>query len=147
MSFSLDSVKYKKVDIGDNIRKCFNVVNGNPILTDGIKCGLCNYVNYRLKNRYLNISPQKLNDMVADLLEYSCGINYLKLCKQDVINNELQILFEIKKAIKYGATRKLYYDTVLDDDSLFNGIEVEYPKFKTNCSVQDVQNYFSDLII
>ncbi len=148
MAFSMTKVNYKKTNIKQIASDCFRFIREHVLLTDNIRYALNAYVNYRLKHRYNHLSVETLNTLIINLLEYSCGKEYIKLCKQDVINNEIQIIFEIKKAIKYGATKCLYYSNIINLDKFVDGEEcVQYPKFKQNYTIKDVEDYFSDIVV
>ncbi len=114
MSFSLTQIKrntHKSNYSNESIRRCFASVKGIPILTKNIVYALNSYINYRLKMRRLSdFDYEQLSIMIKELLENCCGKNFLNITKQDVLNNEKEILYQIKKAIYYGATKHLYFE-------------------------------------
>ena len=91
--------------------------------------------------------------MIDELLEYVIPKQIKDITYIDVINNENKILYEIKRAIYYGATHYLYYqnnDGTMDiDTSKLVGIKAEPLRLKDEekLTKEQVVNYYKDLMI
>lgn len=160
MSFSLSNVKYNKgtQNINSSIRSCFTLVKQMDILTNNVKYGINKYINYRFTKRNCKyFKADILQEMIYDLLQYVCGKPYISISLKDVINNEGDILYEIKKAIIYGATKHLYFVPSQEDET--NDLTDFYSTFKKQpkdiekLTEEQLQNeeqvkfYFEDLVI
>jgi len=157
MSFSLANVKYNNStqNINSSIRSCFALVKQMDILTDNVRYGINKYINYRFTKRNCKyFKADDLQQMIYDLLQYVCGKSYISISIKDVINNEGDILYEIKKAIIYGATKHLYFlpsdDNITDLDNFYSAFKADNLVKLTTRQLQDeeqVKFYFEDLII
>lgn len=158
MSFSLANIKCKKpnkvnnITTNKNIRTLYAYVNNLDIITDNIKIGLKAYLDFRVNlrnNTYLTVD--NLEDMVVELLESCCNKSYLHIGIKDVSIEENEILYQIKKAIYYGATKHIYspYDTVQAKEVYFgNNLRKDIlpPKRVTvSFNKKDTLNYFAEL--
>ena len=87
--------------------------------------------------------------MTQDLLEKVCMKHIQDIQYSDIELNENEILYQIKRAIHYGATRNIYYDDAdliyLDRSMFKEGEEVDKPRKKLNKT--EVQDYFKGLMI
>jgi len=109
MAFDLSQIKRKTVTRQDDIKSCHWAVKNMDILTENVKYALWKYAEFRFTKRNRGrLTGNSLTEMIKELLEYCCNKSYNSISLQDVSNNENKILFEIKKAIYYGATRCLY---------------------------------------
>lgn len=159
MSFQLSEVvccRSSKKTLRYNVSSCFSLVNNMDILTANVKIALKAYVNYRFTRRNSNnLNSNSLNIMIKELLEFVCGKSYLKISKKDVLINEATILFEIKKAIIYGATKKLYFNEMENEKDLDNFYNFSYKPNQDKKVVkltevelkeeETVKNYFEGL--
>ena len=83
------------------------------------------------------------------------GKPYISISKKDVINNEGDLLYEIKKSIIYGSTSHLYYvqtETKNDLTEFYssfkkNNNSVVKPTQEQLQNKEEIKNYFEDLII
>lgn len=151
MAFSLNQITRKKIiSKQDDIKQCYFYVKTNSLLTENIKIGLWKYVDYRFKSRNRGRFTQKiLEDMTQDLLEKVCMKHIQDIQYSDIELNENEILYQIKRAIHYGATRNIYYDDAdliyLDRSMFKEGEEIDKPRKKLNKT--EVQDYFKGLMI
>ena len=84
---------------------------------------------------------KKMKEKVCRLPYNSIGINIVK-------QNELDILYHIKRAIYFGATRTLYYEDAdyINTDSITNmNYKIEKPRHLT-CK-QEAIDYLEDIMI
>lgn len=159
MSFSLSQVSRKLNNHNVDPRSYFSYIKNDSRLTEGVKAALNVYVNYILKyKRKLSFSIDTFKDMVNDLLHHCCNKNYLAVSVEDVTNNECDIVYEIKKAIIFGATKSLYFmggtDILYADSSLFTDNLLDYniskltkPISTKTMTKEDVTDYFKDLVV
>lgn len=153
MAFSVSQIKVKKYKNND-VRQYFSVINSIPIMTDNIKYALNRYINYSVKLRrtsdFYNVT---LLNMVQELFEKCCDKTYNELCINDLLRNENEILYQIKKAIYYGATKHIYniYDEGIKDIKLLNlRKDILPPKrisSEQKLNQQQVSDYFKELVI
>lgn len=153
MAFQMSNIKCEtqKHTIQNKIKRCFGTIKGNDLITDNVKYALCKYVDYRFTKRNSgNLDGVYLQQMIEELLEFVINKKYTSISLQDVINNESEILYEIKKAIIYGATRKLYFDMSEHIQNQYKGV-LNTPVIKlTKTQLQEKQSvvdYFKDLLI
>lgn len=159
MSFSLSQVSRKLNNHKVNPISYFSYIKNDSRLSEGVKAALNVYVNYILKyKRNLSFSIDKFKFMVNDLLHHCCDKNYLAISIEDVTNNECDIVYEIKKAIIFGATKSLYYigdtdilyaDSCLFTDNLFHydTSKLSKPISTKTMTKEDVTDYFKDLVV
>lgn len=159
MSFSLSQIQRKcnnrKVTNINKIKQCYKYVNSLDILTDNVKYGLTKYLDYRFKQRKTNdLQYTLLQDMIKELLENCCQLPYIKIGINQCKLNECEILYQIKKAIYFGATKHIYSiyanmenTQILDSMSFRKDILPPQRIKETNIEIQTVKNYFSDLEI
>lgn len=152
MSFSILEVKRKSTSFKDKIRYCYSYIKSNDILTDNVKYALDKYISFRFTKRTnSNFTSNRLKEMTEDLLSYCCNKPYVSISIQDVMANESQILYEIKRAIFYGATKCLYnpnLGTMNINETMFKQ-GYEQPKRLENIDInqQVVIDYFKDLMV
>ena len=153
MSFSMSQVNRKSVSKQDAVKRCYGLIYSNPILTDNVKLGMWKYAEYRFtqRNRGKFDKPQ-LEELIKELLEYCCGKSYLQISGKDVSINENQILYELKKAIYYGATRCLYdkTNTIIDTSKITFKENIQEPvrlSDDVKLEKQEVVDYFKELMI
>lgn len=164
MAFSMTQIKRetsKQTHYSQQeIRRCFATIKGVKILTNNVIYALQQYTTYRLKQRRLaEFNYNQLLFMIQELLEKCCDKCFLTLTKQDVEINEKELLFQIKCAIYYGATKHIYFnhDTgVINTDKLRQNIlprnrkEVAPPQripLNTKVEADYVKAYFKELEI
>lgn len=153
MSFSVSQIKLKKCK-NNNVRDYFSVVNGISIMTDNIKYALNRYINYSVKLRRISeFHNDTLLSMIKELFERCCDKPYTQLCTSDLIRNENEILYQIKKAIYFGSTKHLYniYDEGVKDICTTNlRKDILPPKrisSEQRLNQQQVSDYFKELVI
>lgn len=159
MSFSLSQVQRKcnnrKVTNMNKIKQCYKYVNSLDIITDNVKYGLVKYLDYRFKQRKTNdLQYTLLQEMIKELLENSCQMPYIKIGIKQCKLNEVEILYQIKKAIYYGATKHIYSiyanmenTPILDNINLRKNILPPQRLKQPDNELQTVKNYFSELEI
>lgn len=153
MSFSMSQIQRKTHSKQDYIKECHFVIKDLDILTDNVKYGLWQYADYRFRKRNRGVfRGDTLKTMIVDLLEYCCNKPFNSISRKDVNNNENQILYEIKKAIFYGATRCLYdaNNTVIHIDKSMFKDDVKEPEIipgNRKLDSEEVKDYFKDLMI
>lgn len=153
MAFSISQIKTKKKDYND-VKQYFSIVSNIPIMTPNIKYALNRYVNYSLKQRRLSkFYGDTLVGMIQELFERCCDKKYTELCKNDLLINENEILYQIKKAIYYGATQHIYniYDEGVKELKISNLRKDILPPKRISSdqklSQQQVSDYFKELVI
>ena len=156
MSFELTMIKRNTKNNYSNqaIKQCFGVIKSIPVLTSNVVLALNRYVNYRLKVRRLSkFYRETLQEMIQELLEKCCGKSITQITKQDVVNNEKEILYQIKKSIYYGSTKHIYYEYESDIEQLDVSKlrkDILPPKRISDSQKVDnelVKKYFEDLMI
>ena len=148
MSFSLSQIQRKKSVNTNNIRYCFSVVSKMSILTKNVKYALGKYIDSRCKNRFTkDLTPDIIKEMIIELLEKCCNKNYINIGIKDVAVNENEILYQIKKAIYYGATKHLYFNesSTLNISNLRTSV-LPPVKPERKLNEDEVQDYFKELI-
>lgn len=152
MSFSMSQIQRKTRSKQDYIKECHFTIKNLDILTENVKYGFWQYADYRFKKRNRGVfKGDILLDMIKDLLEYCCNKPFNSISRQDVSINENAILYEIKKAIYYGATRCLYDEnnTIIHiDKSMFkDSVEPQSIPGNRQLNQEEVKDYFKDLMI
>ena len=149
MSFSMTNVKIKS-KTKFNPREYYSYVYNNPLLTDNVRYALKRYMDFRLSKRCLGLNIQKQKDMINDLLQFCCNKPYLNIKYSDVYNNENEIIYQIKRAIYYGATKCLY-NAHKEDNTVYTVSDNIVPVYFTTLSKSQLSNrhtveeYFSEL--
>ena len=85
--------------------------------------------------------------MINELLIKVCKKDLKDITMKDIKINENEIIYQIKRAIYYGATKTLYYDY---DGFVSLDLVVEPPKSKSGnrtLSEEEVIDYFKDVMI
>jgi len=149
MAFSMSEVKRKVPSKQADIKACYYYVYNNDILTENVKTGLWKYCNYRFSQRNRGkFNETSIQEMTKELLEKVCRMPYNSIGIKDVMKDELDILYHIKRAIYFGATRTLYYeDADYKDVTNINniGYKIEKPRHLT-CK-EEVLQYLEDIRI
>lgn len=149
----MNQIQRKTSSKQDYIKECHFVVKNLDILTENVKYGLWQYADYRFKKRNRGVfRGETLRLLIIELLEYCCNKPFNSISRKDVNINENQILYEIKKAIYYGATRCLYdasNNVIHLDKSMFNDNTNEPKSISGNrqLDIEEVKDYFKDLMI
>lgn len=149
MAFAMNQIKRKSPSKQLDIKSCYREVYGNDILTDNVKLGIWQYCNYRFSKRNRGKFDDKLlKEMIEELLSKICYKKYISISINDVLKNENEILYQIKRAIIYGATRSLYFEQAseLNLDVLATKMEIHPPK-QERMTTDDVVDYFKDIMI
>lgn len=149
MSFSMNEVKRKIPSKQSDIKGCYYYIQNNDILTENVKTGIWKYCNYRFSQRNRGkFNKITVETMTKDLLEKVCKLPYNSIGLVEVTKNEDDILYHIKRAIYFGATRSLYYEEAdyknIDDINNI-GYKIEKPRHMT-CK-EDVLAYLEDITI
>lgn len=149
MAFSMGEIKRKVPSKQADIKACYYYVYNNDILTENVKTGIWKYCNYRFSQRNRGkFNKSDIEGMTKDLLEKVCRLPYNAIGLSIVSQNESDILYHIKRAIYFGATRTLYYeDADYKDVTNINntGYKIEKPRHIT-CK-EDVLQYLEDIRI
>lgn len=151
MSFSLTQIKKKCTTVKDRVVSCHRYINNNSILTPNVKYALNEYVNYRFNKRQnVTFTSKRLQELVIDLLQYCCDEQINNITYDYVEANEGSILYEIKRAIYYGATKCLY-NAHKENSTIYTLNDNIVPMYFTKLSKnelhnrQTVEEYFSEL--
>lgn len=153
MAFSMSDIKRKGITTKDYVIRCRNLLRDNNKLTENVRTALWEYCLYRFKRRQNSkFTEKKLNEMCKDLLQYVIQKNYDGITLQDVSINENRIIYEIYRAVHYGAIHHLYYtdsDIISKDDIKVMDSLIEPQDFvsKDRLEKQDVIDYFKGMII
>lgn len=153
MSYSLSNVKKRVTNKSDLVKGCYGLIYSDGRLSDNVKYGLWKYVEYRLKMRNRStFNKDVLNNMISELLEYCCNKSYLDVSGKDVLINENSLLYEIKKAIYYGATKCLYdtSNSIIDLDDVQFRENIQEPvrvSDDVRMNKEELEDYFKDLIV
>lgn len=152
MSFSLSKVDYKKRSKQMEIKECYGTIMRIPCLTENVKLGVWKYAEFRFSKRCRGqLTSNTIQKMVQELLEKICIKPFIEINITDVSQFENEILYHIKRAIFYGATRSLYYDiNDIDLDSYVfkDKLQVDVHKpVKDILEKEDVLDYFKDLMV
>lgn len=149
MAFSMSDIKRKVPSKQADIKACYHYIYNNDILTDIVQTGLWKYCNYRFSQRNRGkFNVDTISNMTKELLEKVCRLPYNSIGINIVRQNELDILYHIKRAIYFGATRTLYYEDAdyINTDSITNmNYKIEKPRHLT-CK-QEVIDYLEDIMI
>lgn len=149
MAFSMSDIKCKAPSKQTDIKACYHYIYNNDILTENVQTGLWKYCNYRFSQRNRGkFNVDTIREMTKELLEKVCKLPYNSIGLKNVDQNELDILYHIKRAIYFGATRTLYYEEAdyIDLTSINNtSYKIEKPRHLT-CK-QEVINYLEDIMI
>lgn len=145
MSFSMTNIKIKS-KTKFNPREYYSYIYNNPLLTRNVSYALKRYMDYRLSKRCVGLSMQKQKNMISDLLEFCCNKPYLDIKYSDVYDNENEIIYQIKRAICFGATKKLYNDE-LDVQDFDVSQFTKPPKRLTQriTTDEEIKDYFGDI--
>lgn len=150
MSFNMNQIQRKSISKQDDIKSCYFIIYSNDILTENVKLGIWQYCNYRFSKRNRGrFSAKTIELMIEDLLQKTCYKNYNDITIDDVLKNENTILYHIKRAIHYGATRSLYYEKA-DEYNLdfIDDLKIDLnPPCKERMTTDEVKDYFKDLFI
>ena len=140
MSFSMSQITKKGKSKKEKINELFRVLNNNTLINCNIRNALKAY------NTFL-ISEKTFSNMINELLIKVCKKDLKDITMKDIKINENEIIYQIKRAIYYGATKTLYYDY---DGFVSLDLVVEPPKSKSGnrtLSEEEVIDYFKDVMI
>lgn len=152
MSFDMSIIK-KKTNVKQRIIDCKEYIRYNNLLTSNIKMALSKYVDFRFnKMQHISFTSNRLNKLVVDLLQYICDKDYKDITLKDVQYKESSILYEIKRAIYFGATKCLYNQGT-DSSALVQSYHSanKIPVYFTRLTSQQlksrkvVEEYFDDI--
>lgn len=148
MSFSMSQITKKGKSKKEKINELFRVLNNNTLINCNIRNALKAYINHILRNRNnFLISEKMFSNMINELLIKVCKKDLKDITMKDIKINENEIIYQIKRAIYYGATKTLYYDY---DGFVSLDLVVEPPKSKSGnrtLSEEEVIDYFKDVMI
>lgn len=148
MSFSMSQITKKGKSKKEKINELFRVLNNNTLINCNIRNALKAYINYILRNRNnFLISEKTFSNMINELLIKVCKKDLKDITMKDIKINENEIIYQIKRAIYYGATKTLYYDY---DGFVSLDLVIEPPKSKSGnrtLSEEEVIDYFKDVMI
>lgn len=148
MSFSMSQIKKKSCAKQDNIKNCYHFIYNKSNLTDAVKLALWKYCDYRFKNRNTGTFTQnRLDKMLDELLVKICNEKYDDININDIIQNENELVYQIKRAIYFGSTKSLYYE--IDNanlDNLATSIIIEKPPTQ-RMTTDQVKDYFKDVMV
>lgn len=156
MSFSLSQIQRKtvnkKITNTNNIKQCYYLINSLDIVSDNVKFALKKYLDYRFKLRHTNnLNASNLKEMIVELLQECCQKSYIHIGLKDTTLNEIEIIYQIKKAIYYGATKHIYSpyaDNNTSIDCSNYRKDILPPKRLSNVQelqMDNVKNYFKEL--
>ena len=153
MSFSMNCIKVKHTTVRDKIIACHQYVNNSNILTTNVKYALNKYVDFRFtKRQNKNFTAKRLSELVEDLLQYCCDESIDNITIDYVEANEGSILYELKRAIYYGATKCLYNIELQNTCNTISNDLDKTPKYfnkLTNNQLKNkrvVEEYFEEVI-
>ena len=148
MSFSMSQITKKGKSKKEKINELFRVLNSNTLINCNIRNALKAYINYILRNRNnFLISEKTFSNMTDELFIKVCKKDLKDITMKDIKINENEIIYQIKRAIYYGATKTLYYDY---DGFVSLDLVIEPPKSKSGnrtLSEEEVIDYFKDVMI
>lgn len=148
MSFSMSQITKKGKSKKEKINELFRVLNSNILINCNIRNALKAYINHILQNRNnFLISEKTFSNMINELFIKVCKKDLKDITMKDIKINENEIIYQIKRAIYYGATKTLYYDY---DGLVSLDLVVEPPKSKSGnrtLSEEEVIDYFKDVMI
>lgn len=148
MSFSMSQITKKGKSKKEKINELFRVLNNNTLINCNIRNALKAYINHILRNRNnFLISEKTFSNMINELLIKVCKKDLKDISVKDIKINENEIIYQIKRAIYYGATKTLYYDY---DGFVSLDLVIEPPKSKSGnrtLSEEEVIDYFKDVMI
>lgn len=150
MAFTMSQVKRKTPSKQDDIKSCYHLIYSNDLLTDNVKYGIWQYCNYRFTKRNRGrFTAAILQTMIEELLDKTCYKQYKEISFLDVDKNENEILYHVKRAIHYGATRSLYYEQAAEYNmSALDNLKVDLnPPKQERLTTDEVKDYFGDLFI
>lgn len=153
MAFSFNDVPRIKnlkqsngVDKRKEIARCYMIIKNQNKLSDNVRKALEKYLTNRLKTlSNINLSSKLLEENIKELLEYCCNKNYDSITVLDVINNELQILQQIRWCIKHGNTKRLVWieDEHLDTMRFKDSKSMGNVSVSTMLDEDDLLGYFN----
>lgn len=149
----MSNINRKSVTKQTHIKDCLYFLRSNKKLTENTKTALWEYANYRFNKRnHSNFSSKRLQEMTEELLEYILHKDYKDITQEDILINENRIIYEVGRAIYYGAIHHLYYEgtgIISSDDikvreSLSEPVRIPDDE---KLERQDVIDYFKGLMI
>ena len=147
MSFSMSNIKVK-TKAKFNPKEYYSYIFNNPLLTKNVSYALKKYMDFRLTKRQCGLSMPKQKDMIDDLLCFCCNKPYIDITYLDVYDNENEIIYQIKRAIYYGSTKKLYKDdSDVYDFQVRDFVKPPSKPSKRLTTETEIKDYFGDIVI
>ena len=149
MAFSMNDIKRKKSNQQNDIKFSCYYITHNDILTENVKLAMLKYCEFRFKSRNRGkFGVDEVKQMVQELLEKIIRQPYNSIGIKQVKFNEMEIIFQIKQAIKHGATYNIYFEgwDYIDSDKL-DKADYNFIKNKHSLKKEEVEDYLKDLVI
>ena len=145
MAFSMANVVVKKRNVDVNIKNIFSSIGNNPILTPNVKEALNIYLRYRLKHfGVVGLQKNGFDKLVNELLENCCNKHINDISFRDVNLNELNIIYQIKRAMELRAVKTIY----CKEQSLVPGTTyaayIKPRNDKTHVDIEAVREYLKE---
>ena len=83
--------------------------------------------------------------MIDELLEYVCHRPIISIGIYDVNKDECEILYQLKRAMIFGATKTLYYDNSDQKLESLKGVIHKIEKPRQNITSQELIKYLEDI--
>ena len=145
----MNDIKRKKSNQQNDIKFCCYYITHNDILTENVKLAMLKYCEFRFKSRNRGkFGVDEVKQMVQELLEKIIRQPYNSIGIKQVKFNEMEIIFQIKQAIKHGATYNIYFEgwDYIDSDKL-DEADYNFIKNKHSLKKEEVEDYLKDLVI
>lgn len=145
----MSDIKRKAVSKKDEIKECYFFIQSLENITPNIKLAMWKYCSFRFGQRtcgrFTSKSAEKLlNELLVIVTSKTLKDVVINECK--VYENEL--LYQIKRAIYFGATKTLYYDSTQQLDLSYFKDSLDVPKRiqKDSLNKDEVEDYFKGLV-
>lgn len=147
MAFSLKDIpRVKQINAknGEEKRKiitrCYSLIKNQDKITETIRDALKEYLTERLeRTSTVNLSYDKLQENIIELLEYCCNKSYEDILIEDVIKHEGEIIQQIQWCMEFRNTKRLIFNEeeyeVFARDSRYMG------KVNVHDKISDVEAY------
>ena len=149
MAFSMTNVKRKKSNQQNDIKYSCYFITHNDILTENVKIALLKYCEYRFKSRNRGkFGVEEVKQMTQELLEKVIKQPYNSINNKQVKFNEVELIFQIKQAIKHGATYNIYFEgwDYIDGDKL-DKVDYDFIRNRHSLNKEEVEDYLKDLVV
>lgn len=145
MVFSMSNVVVKKRNVNLNTRDLFSYINNNPILTENVKEALSIYLKYRLKHfGVVGLQKDGFKRLVEDLLEKCCYKSIVDISGKDIYLNELNIIYQIKRAMELNAIKTIYCKEQSIYECVTKDLYIKPRNEKTYVDIDAVKEYFKE---